>query len=118
MTLAGTDIQPLIFLATFGAGACSAILYASCYMLRYLTAFRRIFEMITDILFVAISAGLYFIAIYYSGFGEMRAYTIISFLAGFFILYFLLRPLKKHMPKVKERLAKIRKLPVINKIFK
>lgn len=118
MTLAGTEIQPLIFLAVLGAGVVSAFFYSACYVIRYLANFKRIVEIIADIVFVLVSASLYFAAVYYSGFGEMRAYTVIGFLLGFFVLYFLLRPLKKFMPKIKERLAKFLKLPVINKIFK
>ncbi len=118
MTIAGTEIQPIIFLAVLGAGVVSAFLYAACYVIRYLAGFKRIIETSADLIFVLMSAGLYFAAVYYTGFGEMRIYTVIGFLLGFFALYFLLRPLKKQMPKIKERLAKLRKLPVINKIFK
>ncbi|NCA66661.1 MAG: hypothetical protein EOM87_01205 [Clostridia bacterium] len=118
MTLAGTNVQPLIFLAVVGAGLISALLYSGCFVIRYLTGFKRVVEMITDIFFVVISAGMYFMALYYSGFGEMRVYTVLGFLLGFFTLYFLLRPLKKIMPKIKVKLEKMRKLPILNKIFK
>ncbi len=118
MTLAGTNIQPLIFLAVVGAGLISSLLYAVGYVLRYLTNFRRVVEVVVDILFVVMSASLYFVALYYCGFGEIRVYTIVGFLLGFFTLYLLLRPLKKIMPKVKIKLSKIRTLPVLNKIFK
>lgn len=118
MSIAGTEIQPLIFLAVLGAGVVSAFLYAACYVVRYLAGFKKIIETITDLVFVLLSGGVYFAAVYYTGFGEMRIYTVIGFLLGFFALYFLLRPFKKQMPKLKEKLAKFRKLPIINKIFK
>ncbi len=117
-SIAGTSIQPLIFLAVVGAGLLSAILYSLCYVIRYLTNFKRVAEMLCDVLFVVISSAMYFIALYYSGFGEIRLYTIIGFLLGFFSTYLLLRPLKKHMPKLKEKLIKLRALPIINKVFK
>lgn len=117
-SLAGTNIQPLIFLAVVGAGFLSAIMYSACYVIRYLTNFRRVIEIISDVLFVVISAGLYFVALYYTGFGEIRLYTIIGFLLGFFAIYLILRPLKKHMPKLKEKLIKLKSLPILNKIFK
>lgn len=118
MTLSGTEIQPFVFLAVIGAGFIAAIIYSANYIIRYLSGFKRVIEVIVDTFFVVISASLYFIAIYFTGYGEFRIYTLIGFLLGFFTMYFLLHPLKKYMPKIQEKLQKIRKLPFLNKIFK
>ena len=88
------SIQPLVFLACLGAGVFSALLYGALYVVRLWAKGRRIVDLVADVLFVSLSAVSYFLVLYYTGFGEMRVYTVAAFLGGFFALYALLYPLR------------------------
>ena len=96
------NIQPLVFLACLGAGVFSALLYGGLYLVRVLAKGRRAVELLSDVVFVSVSAGAYFLVLFYTGFGEMRIYTVAAFLGGFFAVYALLYPLRD---KVQKRLA-------------
>ncbi len=116
--IVGTVTQPVTFLACLGAGVAAALIYCFCYLVRYFAKNRKAVELATDLFFMLSAATLYLTALFFSGFGEIRLYTILGFLIGFFLLYFLLRPLKKTAPLLYARLQKLKKLPVLRKIFK
>jgi hypothetical protein len=118
MIISDTNIQPLIFLAVVGAGFISAVLYAGFYVIRYLTGFKRFIEMILDVIFVVISAGLYFMAFILYRFRRDARIHDNRIFARLLHSYFLLKPLKKKMPVIKVKLENLKKLPVLNKIFK
>lgn len=96
------SIQPLVFLACLGAGVFSALLYGALFVVRVLAKGRRAVDLIADVVFVAVAACSYFLVLFYTGFGEVRVYTIAAFLGGFFAVYALLYPLRD---KVKKRIA-------------
>ena len=96
------NMQPLVFLACLGAGVFAAGVYGALYVVRLLAKGKRAVELVCDALFVTLAAVSYFLVLYYTGFGEMRFYTVAAFLGGFFALYALLYPLGG---KVKARLA-------------
>ena len=95
-------MQPLVFLACLGAGVFAALLYGALYVVRVAAGGKRAVDLVADVLFVSLSAAAYFLVLYYTGFGEMRFYTVAAFLGGFFALYALLYPLRS---KIKERLS-------------
>lgn len=96
------NIQPLVFLACLGAGVFSALLYGALYVVRLLAKGKRAVDLISDVVFVSVAASSYFLVLFYTGFGEMRVYTIAAFLGGFFAVYALLYPLRD---KIKKRIA-------------
>ena len=104
------NIQPLVFLACLGAGVFSALLYAALYLVRVAAKGRRAVDLLCDVLFVSLAAVSYFLVLFYTGFGEMRVYTVAAFLGGFFALYALLYPLRD---KVK---AKLEARPLRDKV--
>lgn len=116
--IVGTGVQPYIFLACLGAGALSAPVYGICYVIRDLCGHKKWVELLADLIFMLTAASAYLFALLYSDFAEVRFYTLIGFLCGFFPMYFLLRPLRRHLPKIKEKLRKISKLPLLRKIFR
>ena len=69
---------------------------------------RKAVDLVCDVLFVAVSAMAYFLVLYYTGFGEMRFYTVAAFLGGFFALYALLYPLRGKVKTLLERKPHIR----------
>lgn len=96
------DMQPLVFLACLGAGVFAAMLYGALYLVRLAAKGRRAVDLVCDVVFVSVAAAGYFLVLFYTGFGEMRFYTIAAFLGGFFALYALLYPLRD---KVKAKMA-------------
>ena len=108
------NIQPLVFLACLGAGVFSALLYGALYVVRLVAKGRRAVDLISDVVFVSVAASSYFLVLFYTGFGEMRIYTIAAFLGGFFAVYALLYPLRD---KIKKRIAE-RKMHVKLKLGK
>lgn len=106
------NVQPLVFLACLGAGVFSAMLYGLLYVVRVVAKGRRAVDLLCDVLFVSLAAVSYFLVLFYTGFGEMRVYTVAAFLGGFFALYALLYPLRG---KIK---ARIEARPVRNKLHK
>jgi hypothetical protein len=97
-----TALQPLVFLSCLGAGVFAAMLYGALYVVRLIAKGKRAVDLVCDVLFVSLSAVAYFLVLFYTGFGEMRFYTVAAFLGGFFALYALLYPLGD---KVKAKLA-------------
>ena len=116
--IVGTNLQPLIFLACLGAGALSALVYGGCYIFRFFANHKKWAEILADLLFMLTSASTYLIALFYSGFAEIRLYTLLGFLCGFFPIYFLLRPLRKFLPKLREKLSKLKEKTIFRKIFR
>ena len=102
------DMQPLVFLACLGAGVFAALLYGVLYVVRLFAKGRKAVDLVCDVLFVAVSAGAYFMVLYYTGFGEMRFYTVAAFLGGFFALYALLYPLRGKVKEMMERKPRVR----------
>lgn len=110
------NIQPLVFLACLGAGVFSAILYGALYLVRVATKGRRAVDLVADVLFVSLSAVSYFLVLFYTGFGEMRVYTVAAFLGGFFALYALMYPFKN---KVKAKIeARPHLVPKVKKLWR
>ncbi len=107
------DMQPLVFLACLGAGVFAAMLYGALYVVRLLAKGKRAVDLLADVVFVSASAAAYFLVLFYTGFGEMRFYTVAAFLGGFFALYALLYPLRG---KVKARLEAPR--PHLGKLWR
>ena len=92
--MSAAGMQPLVFLACLGAGVASAVLYGVLYLVRLLAKGRRAVSLAADALFVSVSAVSYFLVLFYTGFGEMRLYTVAAFLGGFFAVYALVYPLR------------------------
>lgn len=110
------DMQPLVFLACLGAGVFSALFYGFLYVVRVLAKGRKAVELLADAVFVSVAATSYFLVLFYTGFGEMRFYTVAAFLGGFFALYALLYPLKD---KVRAHLTQGKSIkPHLGRLFK
>jgi len=98
------SMQPVVFLACLGAGLVSGLVYAALYLVRRRFGFGRLVETMADVAFVLVSAGLYFVVLYFTDYGVMRLYTVAAFLGGFAVIYALLSPLKKRLPAIQQRL--------------
>ena len=98
------ELQPVVFLACLGAGLVSGLLYAALYLVRRHFAFARLAETLADAAFVLVSAGLYFVVLYLTGYGRMRLYTVAAFVGGFAVVYALLSPLKNRLPAMGAKL--------------
>ena len=101
--MSDVSMQPLVFLACLGAGVVSGLVYAALYLVRRRFGFGRLVETMADVAFVLVSAGLYFVVLYFTDYGVMRLYTVAAFLGGFAVIYALLSPLKKRLPYIQAK---------------
>lgn len=87
--------QPLVFGACLAAGVAAGVLYCLLGLLR-----RRVphkwMDIVCDVVFVVLSGAMYFAALYFCDYGQIRLYTLVAFLGGFALLCGVVRSAKKH----------------------